>query len=86
MHLSSFNLGDTIGPIYSFYFVLYLVKFHVQWLWIDIKYVVYDSDFQNYIYNSNIMRNLDVTNIMKIAKKNHFNTSKYPDQTNVLYA
>ena len=32
------------------------------------------------------MRNLDVTNIMKIAKKNHFNTSKYPDQTNVLYA
>ena len=29
MHLSPFNLGDTIGPIYSFYLVYYLVEFHV---------------------------------------------------------
>ena len=56
--LSPFNLEDTIRSIYSFYVVLYLVEFHVQWLWIDIVYVVSNSDFQNYIYNSNLMRNL----------------------------
>ena len=58
MHLSPFNLGDSIGPIYSFYFVLYLVEFHVQWLWIDIVYIVSNDDFQNYIHNSNVIRNL----------------------------
>ena len=58
MHLFSFNLEDTIGSIYSFIFVLYLVEFHEQWLWIDIVHVVSNSDFQNYIYNSNVMRNL----------------------------
>ena len=30
MHIFPFNLGDTIGPIYSFYFVLYLVEFSIQ--------------------------------------------------------
>ena len=40
MHLSPFNLGDTIELIYSFYFELYLIESHVQWLQIDILYVV----------------------------------------------
>ena len=44
MHLFLFNLEDTIGSIYSFVFVLYLVEFYKQWLWIDIIYVVSNSD------------------------------------------
>ena len=36
--------------------MLYLVEFHIQWLWIDIVYIVSNSDFQNYIYNSNVMK------------------------------
>ena len=58
MHIFLFNLGDTIRPIYSFYFVLYLVEFHGQWLWIDIVYVISNNDFQNYIHNGSVMRNL----------------------------
>ena len=85
MHLFSFNLWDTIGSIYSFYFVLYLVEFHIQWLWIDIVYVVSNSNFQNYIHNRNVKKKLSVTNIMKIARKYHFSTSKCPGQINVLY-
>ena len=48
MHLFPFNLGDTIGFFFFFFLVLYLVEFHEQWLWIDILYVVSNSDFQNY--------------------------------------
>ena len=44
MHLSPINLGDIIKLIYSFYFVLYLLEFHVKWLWIDIVYAVSNSD------------------------------------------
>ena len=44
MHIFLFNLGDTIRPIYSFYFVLYLVEFHEQWLWIDIVYVISNNE------------------------------------------
>ena len=58
MYLFPFNLGDTIGSIYSFIFMLYLVEFHEQWLWIDIVYIVFNSDFQNYIHNSSVIRNL----------------------------
>ena len=38
MHLSSFNLRDTIGSIFLFYFyfMLYLEEFHEQSLRIDI--------------------------------------------------
>ena len=45
MHLSPFNLGDIIEQIYFFYFVLYLVEFHKQELWIDIVYVISNGDF-----------------------------------------
>ena len=56
-HALPFNLEDTIELIYSF-ITLYLVEFHRQRLWIDIVYVVSRSDFQNYIHNSNVIRNL----------------------------
>ena len=56
-HALPFNLGDTIELIYSF-IMLYLVEFHKQRLRIDIIYVASSIDFQNYIHNSNVMRNL----------------------------
>ena len=31
------------------------------------------------------MKKLGVTNIMKIARKNYFSTSKCPDRINILY-
>ena len=67
-HVLPFNLGDTIELIYSF-IMLYLVEFHKQRLRIDIIYVASSIDFQNYIHNSNVMRNLTKPKSRKLQEK-----------------